>query len=295
MLLALVVAVLPIRWSAATLQDAPITHITFQEAAARVPGWDPGCLVGEEIRGGLSNRNFKVAATGACPVASATPPGTQFVLRVAGDIDLPVQHSYGPVHGVERAWEVAVARAAGDAGLSPHLAHGTPSSPVLGTEWLPGARPLQPPEVVRRADELAQVLLSLHRVVVRAEPPRGGPYTPMTRVRNYLQVLADRGLPHPGPLLDAALATANVVDSVVAGVTPRRHHGVLHCDLVGANIIDTDVGGVRKVCVCVCVQRPAVHRAHTHMLTHAHMLTHNHAPRSHPPFGFTVLHWHRWC
>ncbi|HJS30526.1 MAG TPA: phosphotransferase [Alphaproteobacteria bacterium] len=98
---------------AQTLSHLRHPALSLEAAAARVaslPCWS-GPVAPGPLGGGITNRNFLV-----------TDRGEKFVARVGGDI---------PVHGVMRFNDIAAARAAHRAGISPEVVHAGPDMMVL--------------------------------------------------------------------------------------------------------------------------------------------------------------------
>ncbi len=100
--------------AAATATTSATTSATSalppHERAARLGCW-AGPVEPEPLGGGITNTNFVV-----------TDRGQRFVVRIGDDI---------PIHGVMRFNELAAARAAAEAGLSPEIVHAEPGALVM--------------------------------------------------------------------------------------------------------------------------------------------------------------------
>ena len=104
-----------------------------RERAARLPCWKAE-VTPEPLGGGITNVNFRVEDAGEA-----------YVVRIGEDI---------PVHGVYRIHELASARAAHAAGLSPEIVHS--ESGALVMRWVEGQT--LAPEDVRDPERLGRVL-----------------------------------------------------------------------------------------------------------------------------------------
>ena len=94
-----------------------------KERAARLACWK-GDVAPEPLGGGITNVNFTVEDA-----------GERYVVRIGEDI---------PVHGVYRVNELASARAAHAAGISPEIVHAEPGALVM--RWVDG-RTLDPADM----------------------------------------------------------------------------------------------------------------------------------------------------
>ena len=163
------------------------------------------------LGGGLTNRNYRVGA-GA----------ETFVLRVAG-------RNTGLL-GIERACEVACARAAAALGVGPEVIDYLPEHEAILWRFVPG-RALAP-EDVREAAVLRRVVAALRRC--HQGPPGAGIFSPFNTVRTYHALARDRGLAFPTGLEPALKRLAGIERDLVDDAPPCPCHN----DLLAGNLID---------------------------------------------------------
>ena len=182
-----------------------------KERAARLPCWK-GVVAPEPLGGGITNVNFRVEDA-----------GERYVVRIGEDI---------PVHGVYRVNELATARAAHVAGISPEIVYAEPGALVM--RWVDGQT--LAPEDVRDPDRLERVLDIVARCH-REIPSHFSGATPMfwvfQVVRGYARTLRDEGSRMAGRL-DELLQRSTHLESVVGPVEIVFCHN----DLLAANFID---------------------------------------------------------
>ena len=182
-----------------------------EELAARLACWK-GDVAPEPLGGGITNVNFTV-----------DDAGDRYVVRIGEDI---------PVHGVYRVNELAAARAAHAAGISPEIVHAEPGALVM--RWVDG-RTLEPADV-RDPARLERVLETVRRCH-RDIPPQFRGATPIfwvfQVVRDYARTLHEDGSRMAGRL-DDLLGRAAHLESVVGPVEIVFGHN----DLLAANLVD---------------------------------------------------------
>ena len=182
-----------------------------KERAARLPCWK-GDVAPEPLGGGITNVNFTV-----------TDAGERYVVRIGEDI---------PVHGVYRVNELATARAAHAAGISPEIVHAEPGALVM--RWVEG-RTLEPEDVREpaRLERVLDTVMRCHREI----PSHFRGATPIfwvfQVVRGYARTLREDGSRMAGRL-DELLARSAHLESVVGPVDIVFGHN----DLLAANFID---------------------------------------------------------
>ena len=181
------------------------------ERAARLACWK-GDVSPEPLGGGITNVNFTVEDA-----------GERYVVRIGEDI---------PVHGVYRVNELAAARAAHAAGISPEIVHAEPGALVM--RWVDG-RTLEPADV-REPARLERVLQTVRRCH-REIPAHFRGATPIfwvfQVVRDYARTLREDGSRMKGRL-DDLLGRAAHLESAVGQVEIVFGHN----DLLAANFID---------------------------------------------------------
>src|SRR3990172_4066462 len=124
------------------------------------------------LKGGITNTNFLVEHE-----------GERFVVRVGEDI---------PVHGVSRANELAAAKAACAAGISPEIVHAEPGALVM--RYVEG-RTLTP-ELVRQDGVLARIVPTIqrcHRDIPRHFRGPAAMFWVFQVLRDYAMTLRERG------------------------------------------------------------------------------------------------------
>lgn len=166
-----------------------------------------------ELAGGITNRNYVVT----------TGDGARFVARLGEDI---------PLHGVMRFNELAAARAAHAAGLSPEVVHAEPG--VMVSRFVEG-RPLAP-EDVRDPTMLARIADVLRRCHTHVARHIVGPvlvFWPFQVCRSYLATLAGDGHRFAAGR-DGFERLVDALEAAVGPVTPRFCHN----DLLAGNLID---------------------------------------------------------
>jgi thiamine kinase-like enzyme len=185
----------------------------LSERIARLPCWAGGVDV-SVLHGGMTNRNFLVRQG----------DGQRFVVRCGHDL---------PAHGVMRFNELAAARAAYAAGLSPEVVYATEG--MLVSRFVDG-RTLGP-EDVRDPARLTAIVSLLHRCHEEIPHHMRGPslvFWVFQVVRNYLGTLGDSGRNPLGlDLADLARRSA-WLEQRVGPVNIVFGHN----DLLAANLID---------------------------------------------------------
>ena len=181
------------------------------ERAARLACWK-GDVAPQPLGGGITNLNFTV-----------DDAGERYVVRIGEDI---------PVHGVYRVNELAAARAAHAAGISPEIVHAEPGALVM--RWVDG-RTLEPADVREPAnlDRIVDTVQRCHREIPSHFRGPAPIFWVFQVVRDYARTLRENGSRMAGRL-DGLLGRAARLESVVGPV------GIVfgHNDLHAANFID---------------------------------------------------------
>jgi len=181
------------------------------ERAARLACWK-GDVAPEPLGGGITNVNFTV-----------DDAGERYVVRIGEDI---------PVHGVYRVNELASARAAHAAGISPEIVHAEPGALVM--RWVDG-RTLEIADV-REPAHLERIVTTVQRCH-RDIPAHFRGATPIfwvfQVVRDYARTLREDGSRMAGRVGEL-LGRAAHLESVVGSVEIVFGHN----DLLAANFID---------------------------------------------------------
>ena len=179
-----------------------------QDIAARLwPGRDAEI---EELRGGITNRNFKISVDGEA-----------HVLRVSGkDTELL---------GIDRAVEHGASLVAAELGIGPEVVAFSEPEGWLLTRFLDGSA--IPPEAMRRPENVSRAARTLRRL--HDGPPIPGRFDSFRVVGAYRATAEAHGVRVP----DAFTQAKPIADEI-----ERRRAGELerpcHNDLLNANFID---------------------------------------------------------
>jgi thiamine kinase-like enzyme len=163
------------------------------------------------LPGGLTNQNYRVESQ-----------GRTFAVRTGTD---------DPVLGIDRANELACARAAAEAGLAPAIVFSAPG--VMVAEFVAGT-PLTPPLVAQRIEAVAAVLRAVHAAGARVTGHLRW-FCAFQVARTYVRTAVERALPLPGATAPASLLAE------VAALQARRQPFVptfCHCDVMPGNLLD---------------------------------------------------------
>ncbi len=183
------------------------------EAITRLPCW-PGRIEIAPLSGGITNRNYRITTAGR----------ERFVVRIGRDI---------PEHGVMRFNELAAARAAHAAGLSPEVIYA--GDGCLVSRFIDGRT--YTPADVRDAGNLGRIVALVRRCHTEVPGYFRGPalmFWVFQVIRNYLQLLdAPRANPLGVSLAGLSLR-AQRLEQALGPVTIVFGHN----DLLAANLID---------------------------------------------------------
>jgi thiamine kinase-like enzyme len=179
--------------------------------AAGLPCWS-GPVLPEPLSGGITNVNFVVADR-----------GERFFVRIGEDI---------PIHGILRVNELAAARAAEAAGVSPAVVHAEPGAIV--TRFVEGRT--YGPKDVRNPANLERIVGLIRRCHHDMARHLRGPvlmFWVFHVIRDYAGTLRD-GNSRSLPLLPGLLSRAETLEAVVGPIEVVFGHN----DLLAANFID---------------------------------------------------------
>jgi thiamine kinase-like enzyme len=165
----------------------------------------------EPLGGGLSNTNFVVRHA-----------GRRYVVRIGDDV---------PEHAVWRFNEVAVARAAHTAGLSPAVHHHETGALVL--DYVEGARTCTAADVRDAAalSRIVDLVRRCHRGMPKALTVPGPMFWVFAANRRYARLLADSRL---AARLPARMRVNDRLEQAVGPILPVFCHN----DLLAANLLD---------------------------------------------------------
>lgn len=179
------------------------------ERAARLSLWR-GPVTPEPLKGGITNANFKVV-----------DQGRAYFVRVGGDI---------PVHGVLRFNELAAARAAAAAGLSPGIIHA--EAGIMVTEFIEG-RTFGAEEVRANLARVVPLVQRVHREVPKHLRGPALVFWVFHVIRDYCGTIREGGHPDAGAL-PRLLEIADRLDEAVGAINLVFGHN----DLLPANFLD---------------------------------------------------------
>jgi thiamine kinase-like enzyme len=192
-----------------------VTDAEIADAIAALPCWS-GAVEINALRGGLTNRNFRVSDRGR----------QLFVVRIGRDL---------PEHGVMRSNELAAARAAYAVGIAPQVIYAADgfmvSRFVAGTTLTP--QQVREPRMLER---IAALLRRCHREIPGYFEGPATMFCVFQIIRRYLQLLATRDASDLVDLVDlvAYAARAERLELALGAVDL----GFGHNDLLAANLID---------------------------------------------------------
>jgi thiamine kinase-like enzyme len=189
-------------------------HEELVRAMQRVPDLAGRPLALEPLSGGITNRNFLVAAEGL---------RERYVIRLAGNDT----HLLGISRGVEHAATVAAA----GVGVGPEVIAFIRPEGFLVTRFIEGTG--LPPEMVHRPDTLRRVADALRRF--HEGPPIPGLFIPLRIVEAYRALALGRGVRIP-PEYEVAASIARRIELALL-VNPVELRPC-HNDLLNGNFID---------------------------------------------------------
>jgi len=179
--------------------------------AAALPCWR-GTVEPEPLDGGLSNSNFVVEDA-----------GEKFVVRIGGDV---------PEHGLTRARDIAVSRAAFRAGLSPEPVYAQADAQVI--RWIDG-RTLQEADIAAPGmlERIMPLVRRCHDEVPKHLNGQSFSFDGLAACRAYGRALSEKGYRLAADIpgyLDLGQGMADVA----------AHHAPCFChnDFLAANFID---------------------------------------------------------
>jgi thiamine kinase-like enzyme len=182
-----------------------------QARVSRLPCWR-GRVELEPLFGGISNQSF-----------IASDRGERFVVRLGEDV---------PVHGVVRARELALSRAAHAAGISPELIYAEPGLFVV--RFIEGrtltAADVRAPRMLAR---IVRLVRACHHEVQRHLDGASPAFCVFQAIRAYGRTLAEAN-PRSYPQLPEWLAAARRLEAAI----PEVDAVLAHNDLLAANLID---------------------------------------------------------
>lgn len=137
------------------------SQLAALEALARVPGCDPATADIKEFKGGLTNRVYHVRSGDRECVLRLAAPGHPVLRGISTSMYKPADHSDTIV--VDRSFELAILRNAGEAGIAPAVLYADADAGILVTEYLHG-KPWQESDLEsgENIEALAKLLQSVH-------------------------------------------------------------------------------------------------------------------------------------
>ena len=193
--------------------------LTLEQAIARIPFLkDAGDIKTTELKGGITNRNYKVESGGKA-----------FVLRITGEgTDLL---------GIRREVEYAANKAAGELGVAPEVYYFIEPEGYLLTRFIPGKH--IPPDEMSQVENVRRVARKLRLYHTRA-PAVKGEFNVFRRVEHLTKMSREHHTKFPFDFEDI-LRRMNEVESAFNKdpYTPTP----CHCDLLNLNFLDEEVAG----------------------------------------------------
>jgi thiamine kinase-like enzyme len=163
------------------------------------------------LEGGLTNRNYRVDGA-----------DRSYVLRLAGRDTALL--------GIDRANEVACARAASALGVGPEVVAYLPEQEAMVRQFVSGT--VLTPQTIQQPAVLPRVVKTIHRY--HDSPPGVGDFSAFTVVRRYHALARERQVVCPGNLPQALKILANLEQALTSNDPPCPCHN----DLLAGNLID---------------------------------------------------------
>ena len=174
-----------------------------------IPGWDPESADVEVLKGGLTNRVYRVCD---------------------GDRDcvLRLSPTDADAFGLDRSNELPILEQAGRAGIAPRVLYANRPAGIVLTEFLPG-RVWADADMqdIGQLETLAELLRSVH-----ALPVCNFRINLSVMARNYCDYLQRRQGLH---------AFASICVEIIDGIPVREELACCHNDIVAANVVDDGV------------------------------------------------------
>lgn len=175
------------------------------EALSRIPGWGSDPAECRELKGGLTNRSYRIERG-----------DDTFVLR------LDAAHT--AAFNLDRVSEIRILKHAAAAGLAPELVFADTDSGILLSRYVPGQTwDVSELDNDRNLEALAQLLRKVHQL-----PASGIKFDPNAVATRYTKSLEARPGLH---------AFASRCQQVIAGVSAYGEFRCCHNDVVAANVI----------------------------------------------------------
>ena len=194
--------------------------LTLEQAIARVPFLkDRRDIQTSELKGGITNKNYKVEAGGKA-----------YMLRIAGEST--------DVLGINRATEYAANLAAGLLGVAPQVLYFIEPEGYLVTRFIHGKR--IPPDEMVKPYNIRRVVRKLRLFHTRA-PELKGEFSVFRRVEHLTEISRQHGCTFPFDF-DWITGKMREVEETLrkSPYTPTP----CHCDLLNLNFLD-DHGDLR--------------------------------------------------
>lgn len=193
--------------------------LTLEQAIARVPFLkDRKDIQTSELKGGITNKNYKVEAGGKA-----------YMLRITGEST--------DVLGINRATEHAANQAAGLLGVAPEVLYFIEPEGYLVTRFIRGKR--IPPDEMVKPYNIRRVVRKLRLFHTRA-PELKGEFNVFRRVEHLTEISRQHGCKFP---FDFDWITGKMRE-VEATLKASPHTPTpCHCDLLNLNFLDEDTPG----------------------------------------------------
>lgn len=193
--------------------------LTLEQAIARVPFLrDRRDIQTSELKGGITNKNYKVEAGGKA-----------YMLRIAGEST--------DVLGINRATEYAANLAAGLLGVAPQVLYFIEPEGYLVTRFIHGKR--IPPDEMVKPYNIRRVVRKLRLFHTRA-PELKGEFSVFRRVEHLIEISRQHGCTFPFDF-DWIMGKMREVEETLK----KSPHAPTpcHCDLLNLNFLDEETPG----------------------------------------------------
>lgn len=193
--------------------------LTLEQAIARIPFLkDARDLRTTELKGGITNRNYKIESGGKAYVLRITGEGTDLL-------------------GIRREVEHAANKAAGELGVAPEVYYFIEPEGYLLTRFISGKR--IPPQEMSRPENIRRVARKL-RLYHTCGPAVESEFNVFRRVERLTKISREHNSKFPFDF-DGLMKRMKEVEQAFS-VHPGRLMPC-HCDLLNLNFLDEEVAG----------------------------------------------------
>lgn len=196
--------------------------LTLEQAIARIPFLkDAADLRTTELKGGITNRNYKLEANGEAYVLRITGEGTDLL-------------------GIRREVEYVASKAAGELGVGPEVFYFIQPEGYLLTRFIHGKH--IPPAEMARPENLRRVAEKIRLFHTRA-PALQSTFDAFRVAESLRRVSCERGARFPADF-EAIMERVREVEAALLQAPYRPTP--CHCDLLNLNFMEEELAGGRK-------------------------------------------------